>query len=188
VTRLGVIAEDKSDVEVISALAAKILGRPVPMKHFVGNGCGRIVAKCRGWSKALATQGCSALVLLHDSDERDPEELRRTLEKALVGSAIAVRAVVIPVREVEAWLLADHSAVTAALGLKSNMSRVASPEAIFDPKRRLGEIIFERSGHRTIYVNTIHNTKIANKCKPANLRRCVSFKPLERFLLSLLSL
>jgi hypothetical protein len=59
---------------------------------------------------------------------------------------------------------------------------VRNPEAIARPKERLRDLVFIRSGHKTRYLNSVHNVKIAGACLLANLRRCASFRPLEDFL------
>jgi len=180
--RLGVIAEEENDVDVVRCIAAKIVRREVPIEKFVGHGCSKVRAKCRSWASTLRDRGCRLLVILHDSDTVDPVEVKDELVQKLGSSPIALHIIVIPVREIEAWLLADDQAIGQAMKLSQPMKRVANPERVMNPKEHLRDQIFIRSGHKTRYVNTIHNKRIAAVCKLANLRRCASFAPLELFL------
>lgn len=179
--RVGIIAEERSDVAVLNHVIGKITRKKFGIQEFVGHGCGKIIGKCGAWARHLHAQGCKLLIVVHDLDQRDIGQLRAGLTNALVGCPIATRILVIPVREIEAWLLADHEAITAALKLKERVNRVPAPESIARPKEYLGDLIYRRSGKTLYYVNTIHNVKIAKAASMAQLRRCLSFVPLERF-------
>ncbi len=52
--KFGIIAEDKSDVDVIKEFLAKYL-KPseFSVKHFVGQGCGKLKSKCQAWAVNL---------------------------------------------------------------------------------------------------------------------------------------
>jgi hypothetical protein len=63
---IGIIAEDKSDVAVLEYLIAKLAANPFSVKPFVGNGCGKIVGKCRSWAQNLYNSGCQYLLIVHD--------------------------------------------------------------------------------------------------------------------------
>lgn len=179
--RLGIIAEDESDVGVVTEIARKIATRNFSVRRFVGHGCGKIRGKCRAWTIALRGKGCDALILLHDLDQAAQAELHRDLEAALQPSAIAHYVIVIPVRELEAWLLADPEAIQRAVNAKKAVKPVANPQAILRPKEYLRDLV-ERITGRPIYINTVHNLRIAERVRIANLRRCSSFIPLEQFI------
>jgi hypothetical protein len=181
--RIGLIAEDSSDVEVINELTKKIAeGRQFTIKKFVGHGCGKIRGKCLQWAQILKDLRCSSIILLHDLDNKNLPELEKQLSDSFHPCPIKKNAIIIPVQEIEAWLLSDEVAIRKALNLKDNVTRVANPEAIVDPKKRLEEIIYLRSGKTKRYINTIHNRRIATEISLSKLRRCKSFSPLEKFL------
>lgn len=103
------------------------------------------------------------------------------LEGALRPSPILNHVIVIPIREIEAWLLADEKAIEKAIRLEIPIARVKSPESIQDPKRKLEEIIWRNSRKSKHYLNTADNRKIALECDPENLKRCDSFVPFHAF-------
>ncbi len=182
--RVGIIAEDMSDVDVIATLVRKIARKTFRKEHFVGDGCGKIVVKCQDWAENLRDRGCSLLIVAHDLDTKVENKLRSDLNRALNPSPIRLYVLIIPVREIEAWLLADHEAIRAALNLKCTVKKVPNPEAINRPKEHLRDLVYLRSNKKTRYLNTVHNVKIAEECAVANLRRCASFRPMEEFVLA----
>lgn len=180
--KLGVIAEDLSDVAVAEILVQKLARKSFQIKQFVGRGCGKIASKCSSWADTLEKQGCTLLLVLHDLDERNETDLARKLANSLHPSPIQRHVIVIPVKELEAWLLADHDAITRALKLKKAVGKVSNPQAVRRPKEKLRDLIYLKSEKRITYVNTIHNVKIAECLSIRNLTsRCPSFVPFSKF-------
>jgi hypothetical protein len=179
---VGVIAEDISDVDVVKVIIKKIAHKKFGIKYFVGHGCGRLRNKGRAWAQALKERGCQLLVLIHDLDANRVDQLLSAIRQALDPSPIEEHVIVIPVRELEAWLLADHKAIEKTFKFKKTLKKIANPEAIQHPKEYLRDLISQRSERRIIYVNTAHNEKIAENCAISSLERCASFKPLEDFI------
>jgi hypothetical protein len=181
VTVLGVIAEGDSDVAVVGVLARNIAQAEFEIRSAVGKGCGRMQKKALGWARELHRRGCTHLMLVCDLDENSRSDLAARLTKALEGFPIERRVVVIPVRQIEAWLLADQDAVSDAFKLHRRVKHQANPEGIRDPKQRLGELLAERSGKRVQYLNSVHNPLIAQHARVDQLRRCPSFTGFEAF-------
>lgn len=179
---LGIIAEDRSDVDVVYNLTQKITRRPFRIKPVLGHGCGKIRSKSQAWAENLRRYGCTLLIIITDLDRNDYAELSDSLRLALDPCPIQKNIIVIPVHEIEAWLLADHDAVSDALRLRKRMKKEPNPEAIVNPKERLRDIIDERSNSRTTYLNTVHNEKIARHVHINNLNRCRSFMPFRDFI------
>ena len=179
---LGLIAEDQSDVDVVRELTQKLARSNFRIKRFLGHGCGRIHAKSRAWAEHLQRQGCSLLILISDLDGQRLTKLSATLHAAINPCPIQQHVIVIPVREIEAWLLADHEAITRALNLRRPMKKQPNPEAIQNPKERLRDLIRERSNGRISYLNTVHNEKIAKHVHIENLKRCPSFACFKDFI------
>jgi hypothetical protein len=179
---LGIIAEDSSDVEVVAIILRKLAPRKAfAIKRFVGNGCGKLKGKCHVWAEQLSASGCSVLLLVHDLDRQNLKELRGSLEKSLAPCPLAKYLIVIPVEEIEAWLLADPAAVREVFKLKRLPKVPANPETINDPKGRLTGIVWFGSEKSRRYVNAIHNVKIAERVSVGALKRCASFRPLSEF-------
>jgi hypothetical protein len=180
---VGIIAEDNSDVNVVDATISKSTKTRYTTKSFVGgNGCGRLRNKCRQWAENLRERGCTLLILVQDLDTSSLNKLRTALEKALAEAPIKPFVIVIPVREIEAWLLADQNAIRSALNIRDTIKQIKNPEALQRPKEYLRDLIYRVSKKRITYLNTIHNVKIARQCHMTSLRRCESFKLLQDFI------
>ncbi len=183
ITRIGVIAEDVSDIDVLSELVGKITNHTYVIRKFVGYGCGKIKRECNRWARNLKEQNCSVLILMHDLDERDLPELKKELVDALYPSPIRNNIIAIPVKEIEAWLLSDEDAIRQGMNLRSKVSRIPNPEGIHRPKEHLGRLVEQRSGGTKHYLNTVHNRRIASALTVEKVRRCKSFLPLEQFIM-----
>jgi Domain of unknown function (DUF4276) len=180
--KYGLIAEDASDIEVIKKLAKKVCGKNISSSHFVGKGCGPIKRKAVAWCKAFATKGCSQILLVHDRDRNDADELRSQLTAVLALAPQAKKVVVVPSEELEAWLLSDHSAIKIALNLKKAIKEEHHPEEIASPKEYLGAAVWKVSEKKVTYVNAIHNPLIADHIDVLRIsRKCPSFRPFEDF-------
>lgn len=185
---VGLIAEDNSDISTIKELIKKLSpSKHFKIKKFVGQGCGKIVGKSSGWASHLYyNQGCKFLILIHDLDKRNKTELKSVLEKSLANNPFKKRfIIVIPIVEIESWLLADSSAIQLALNLDKKPSSVGNPELVQDPKSRLKEIIWFNSKKTIRYINTKHNELIASKISLKAIRKCDSFRPFEEFVLNI---
>jgi len=178
--RIGIIAEDKSDVAVIKILVERLRGAPISVNDFVGNGCGKIVKQSAVWSKELARIGCKYLLVVHDLDRNDHVELVTKLRQAILGCSIQ-NLIVIPVEELEAWLLSDEAAISKFFSLKTRLKRIANPETVSSPKEKLARLVYQSTAGKKRYVNSIHNQGIAQQVSLSKLRVCSSFLPLEKF-------
>jgi len=154
---------------------------PFRVRRAIAHGSGRIPKKALEWAHVLYTQGCTHLMVVHDQDHHPLADLTARLTQAIAGSPIGPRVVVIPVRAIEAWLLADHAAVSRALNLRPPLPKQANPQGILRPKAHLGALIEQRSRGRRRYLNTAHNKQIAEQAHPVQLRRCESFHGFEAF-------
>lgn len=184
---IGIIAEDISDVEVLQEIIKKIAGRSqFTIQRFIGNGSGKIKSKCLHWANILKSKKCDFLILIRDLDNNNISALRNELTLALNPSPILDNIIVIPIREIEAWLLADHQAIEKAMNLKKKIGKVANPEALKKPKEHLRDLIYLRSGKSKNYLNTIHNKKIASEINlDLILARCSSYASLHNFIKSI---
>jgi hypothetical protein len=179
--RIGVIAEDKSDVEVITVILEKYAAKNTfEVKKFVGNGCGRLRNKCRTWTETLLKAGCTHVLIFHDLDRNEETKLLKTLLNKVPSKEFPNALIVIPIEEMEAWLLADEAAITKTFALKHPLKKIPSPETVGSPKEEIGRIVW--SGAKKRYLNTVHNVKIASTAKRDNLLRCTSYVKLDDYL------
>lgn len=177
---LGIIAEDDSDVVVLKELAFSLLhSRRLGVKHFVGHGCGKLRRKCGAWAHNLVRRGCRWVAVVHDLDTYDERSLRKTLETAISDVRTKASVILIPKREIEAWLLYDPSAIAAAFNERRCPRLPGDPESLADPKAFLTALIWK--AYRKEYLNTRHNETIANHISVSRLARAASFAPYPPF-------
>ena len=183
--KIGIIAEDDSDVDSLQVLIKKITNKNIATKRFVGKGCGKLKRKCSAWSFQLKNRGCNLLIFIHDLDRWNLNELNTKLLESLLPSAIAKYIICIPIEEMEAWFLSDPRALRDAMNLKRIPNIKGLPESIKSPKEYLGQIIFSASNGDKIYLNTKHNVKISEHVSIDSIKnRCPSFNPLYEFIMT----
>ena len=180
---IGIIAEDTSDVDVITNLIAKYVDRNrFAVRKFVGNGCSKLRNKCGSWATMLFEGGCHHVLVFHDLDRNDEAWIRSHLLERVPKNVFPNSLIVVPIEEIEAWLLSDESAVREVFGLKKTPPRISNCEAITSPKEHLERLVWSIGRKR--YLNTTHNNKISMKVSIANLRRCSSYRPLDNYIVS----
>ncbi|NVO00043.1 MAG: DUF4276 family protein [Geobacteraceae bacterium] len=178
---IGIIAEDTSDVDVITALIGKYVDRnKFSIKKFVGNGCGKLRNKCDSWTALLFEAGCHHVLIFHDLDRNDEAKLKKLLLKKVPKEQYPNAFIVIPIEELEAWLLSDEHAIQSVFGLKAPPKKIINCEQVQSPKEHLAGLVWTLGKKR--YLNTVHNKKISEKIVIENLRRCPSFKPLDDYI------
>lgn len=179
--KVGVIAEEKNDIEVLYELTCKLIKEnSFSFSHFVGHGCGKLRRKCGAWAQNLMERGCTLLVVIHDLDTRNESELRASLEGHIKGLAFKHSVILIPIEEIEAWLLSDPNAIKTVFKMRKVPPVPSHPERIRDPKEFLTNLVDRNS--KSHYLNTIHNRKIAAELVIGSLKRCPSFSRYPAFL------
>jgi hypothetical protein len=178
--KIGIIAEDNSDVMVLQAMTLTMLKpRNIGFSSFVGDGCGKLRRKCAAWAQNLVNCGCHWIVLVHDRDNRDiqeTEQLRRDLTEAVNTGRAKINLILIPKKEIEAWLLYDADAIATVFGRNHQLPRLpGDPELLQDPKSYLQGLV--RKKYRKSYLTTLHNPAIAKHIRTERLRRSPSFRP-----------
>jgi hypothetical protein len=182
--KVGVIAEDDCDVELVKVFIHRLTGDcKIGIRRSVGHGCGKIHRKCNAWANNLKQRDCSTLVLIHDLDQNEHNTLMDDIKKALSPCPIAHHLICIPIQEIEAWLLSDPVGIQSAMGLYNTPNIKGLPETINSPKEYLGELIFRSSNKEKEYINTKHNVIIAKEISiDAVKNRCPSFIPFYTFI------
>jgi hypothetical protein len=181
--RVGLIAEDESDIEALKELLKRITGKPnIGFKHFVGRGCGKIKRKADEWAKQLKQRGCKVLIVVHDLDKNNHDDLFKFIHASLHPFVINETLISIPIEEMEAWFLSDEMGLKKALKLKKTTKVFYHPEKIISPKEVLGKEIEKASNDTKIYLNVKHNSIIAKTIDIDIMKaKCKSFKKLYEF-------
>jgi len=178
--KIGIIAEEQNDIDVLYQLTCKLVKEnSFSFSKFIGHGCGKLRHKCKAWAKVLICRGCSHLVVMHDLDEGNEASLREELESSISDLAFNGSLVLIPVHEVESWLLCDATAIRKVFSMTRQPRVPVRPERILKAKEYLRDLVWKMNKKR--YVNTIHNEKIASEMQIEALQACKSFIPYPTF-------
>lgn len=181
--KIGVIAEDTSDIEVIGEILSKYLDKNrFSIKKFVGQGCGKMKSKCAAWVDNLSKLGCQHIFIFHDLDRNDEATLKKDIQEQVNKSTFKAPLIVIPTEELEAWLLSDVEAIKKTFSINAIIKPIADVEQVKSPKEHLGKMVKKLSGK--VYVNTIHNKKIAGHTEIESLNRCNSYRPLNEYIVN----
>lgn len=180
---VGIIAEDMSDVKTIHILIERISGKKISEKHHLGYGCGKIISKCKHWTSSLYKRNCKFLIVVHDSDDKSPQEINDKILKELSNSPFTHYLICIPIQEIEAWLLSDPTGIKNAMKLKLLPKIKGNPQNISSPKEYLEDIVKKSSAGTKIYISTKHNEIIAAQISIDEIyRRCEAFRPFHKFI------
>ena len=134
----GVIGEDPSDVETLKVLIRRLANNeklPVFVKGY--SGCGEMLRKGASQLKLFAGKGVVRFVVCYDADRGNPvarelEARQKVWDKALADGIHGECCIVVPIQELEAWILADLSSVSKVI-TSWTPKDVSSPELINDP-------------------------------------------------------
>ena len=136
--KIGVITEEQNDVDVLYALTTKLIQENCfKFRKFVGHGCGKLVRKCGDWSENLQNRGCKLLIVMHDLDRSKENVLRARLEAKIKDRFMGGKIILIPIEELEAWLLKDSNAIKLIFNMKKLPACPANPQETKDPKEYL---------------------------------------------------
>lgn len=141
--------------------------------------CGEMLRKGAKQLQLFNDLGCKRFVICYDADRDNPVERKQSIIDNIVKPAgfDAIFCALVPIQEIETWILADIMAVTNIIKGWAPTKEIIDPENIQDPKEHLEKMSRERQRPR--YSHAIHNPQIA---KYLNLelvaKRCPSFRPL----------
>lgn len=183
-TRFALLAEDRSDVDALVVLIKRIIGQEnatIPRKGF--GGCGELRRKAHSHIAEFSRQGATHFIICHDSDKNTPQDVRNKVIDAIKAKMPLnfEHIIVVPVQELEAWIIADEAAIHTAIP-SLTISSVAKPEEINDPKEWL---IRQSQTNRTkpLYAPATFNVKVARHLEIDKVKKkCRSFKELVDYL------
>ena len=181
----GVIGEDPSDVETLRVLIRRLANNeklPVLTKGY--SGCGEMLRKGASQLKLFSDKGVARFVVCYDADRSDPkarecEARRKIWDRAVADGIHGKCCIVVPVQELEAWILADLSSVSRVITSWAPKD-VTSPELINDPKEHLEHL--SKQHQKPKYIHAVHNQRIACHLDLKKVaEKCSSFVPLMKF-------
>lgn len=184
---LGILGESSSDVDVLTTLVRRDLRTPgLPIKgHRSIDGCGDLRNRGSRILKLLGQLGCDRFVVCHDSDENDPLAIASLVQRQVTDPVKLTSrcCIVVPVREIESWIIADEAAVKAKMPTFAFRGH-ARPETLVDPKGWL-ESESRRVGGKPLYNPRTFNARIAEAIDTdVVFRKCQSYRPLRNALRS----
>jgi len=184
----GILAEDDTDCAAVGVLvrrsALEVSPAPIGLRRYSGSGCGKLRRKAEPQMRAMARDGCAAVILVHDLD-RNPENgqlndeamLRSQLAALAVPSGLE-RLICIPVEELEAWFWSDP-AIVGEVGRGKGKAH-PSPHLLASPKEAL--IRLSMAGDKKPRYSTNDNPKLAEKLAlDVCAGRCRAFRELREF-------
>jgi hypothetical protein len=195
----AILGEDESDVETLNVLVRRLaLNTGLSVKRKGYDSCGELLRKGAAQLRSYLALGCTRFVVCYDSDGEDPQaRYAEVLDKILKPAAIrpyvsgmplqgiaSCCCVLIPIQEIEAWILADIEAVTNVFTSWKPSPIKQNPETIPSPKEYL-ERLSRQTNKKPIYHHATHNQVVARHLNLELVRsRCPSFGPLVDFVLN----
>jgi len=179
----GIIGEDQSDVETLCVLIKRIADdSSITIKRKGYDGCGQLLTKGARQLQLFHGLGvCKRFVVCYDSDRASPAKRRQELIDRVIGPSglQGPFCALVPVQEIEAWILADLAAVTKIIKGWTPTKVIHHPETIADPKELLEKM--SREFQKPRYAHAVHNPRIALHLDLEQvLQKCPSFEPLHR--------
>jgi hypothetical protein len=132
----------------------------------------------------LAGLGCKRFIICYDADGPDPRVRQQEVLSRIINPSGLSRSdclALVPVQEIEAWILADvHQAVPHVIP-SWRPGEVSNPEGIASPKEYLARSS-RGSNQKPRYADTVHNPRVAGFLDIRTVeRKCKSFRPLIQF-------
>ena len=174
---IAILAEDDSDADALSHLVKRHFDdtRLTVKKKGYDGGSGL----CRKGARDIKTwlrQGVKRFVVCHDSDSHPPYQVREKIMNAVVkpSGAESHCCIVVPVQEIEAWLIADELAINDVIPT-FQFEGHATPEHIGSPKEWLVGQSKAKNG-KPLYSPKTFNAAVAKRLRlDVVSKKCPSF-------------
>jgi hypothetical protein len=183
----GVIGEDKSDVATLKVLIKRLAkNESLSVKTKGYSGCAEMLRKGAKQFHAWAGISVTKFIVCYDADKDPPNQRFKVAFDQILDEATASGeyCIVIPVQELEAWILADIAAVKNVFTSWSPQTQIVTPENIVDPKEHL-EKLSRMQNNRPRYIHAVHNEVLARHLDlKVVAQKCISFTPLRDFVVN----
>lgn len=190
--KYGILGEDKSDANTLKVLVRRL--HEAARKNRTEE---RLIIKTKnyhGWSelcrkgarniRLLATLGCRRFIVCVDADGPTPNERRKLVQREVIGKAgISLPlCLIVPVQELEAWIVADIEGAAPKVILSWNPGRIRHPESQDSPKEHLRRLSRDPHTKKARYNEVLHNERLAEYLRLEKIEsKCPSFAPLAEF-------
>ena len=182
-----IFGEDESDTLALKHIIRKLRNdQSIPIKTKNFNSCGDMLSTGHRIMKLYHDEGCTSFVISYDSDGQKPIERQKEAYNRIVkASGLNVPSVIlVPVEEIEAWILADNKAVQSVIKTWQPVE-ILHPETVSDPKEHL-ESITRGANRKARYYHASHNPIVAQHLDLSIVhKKCPSFRPLKDFITEL---
>jgi hypothetical protein len=148
---------------MLFSLVRRIASDPkLPIQKMGYNGCGELMVKGARQIQTYSKLGCRKFIICYDSDRDNPaDRYKEIVDKIIKKSGVAGDfCALVPVQEIESWILADLEAVTKIISSWRPTKTFTSPELQNDPKECL-EKLSRGANAKPLYTHAIHNPRIA---------------------------
>ncbi|HVX15111.1 MAG TPA: DUF4276 family protein [Pirellulales bacterium] len=182
----GILGEDDSDIATLRTLVRRITSPSVRVKGKGYDGCAKLLAKGAGDILIFRDLGVRRFIVSYDADKSDPAKVRSKVWESVVSPTGLAEdcCIVVPVQEIEAWILADMDAIRQVVSSFRPPKPIPSPEHIQDPKEYLERLSKDERGIK-LYRHASHNEKVAVHLNLPTVRaKCPSYRPFEDFVLA----
>lgn len=174
----AILAEDESDADALAQLVKRYFNNnQLSVKKKGYDGCGGLCRKGARDIKSWMAQGISRFVICHDADFNSSATIREKVLKSVVRPAAAQQncCVAIPIQEIEAWLIADETAITKVIPT-FRFKGHPNPERIPSPKEWLIDQSEAENG-KPLYAPKTFNAAVAMHIRFEVVeKKCPSFK------------
>jgi hypothetical protein len=180
----GVIGEDRSDVSTLKVLIRRLADdESLSVRGRGYEGASQMLRKGGKQLEMFAnTYNCRRFIICYDSDSAAPADRYEEVKEKILRKCAAPGSysIIVPVQELESWILADIQAVSNVFK-GWTPTEIASPERIDSPKEEL-ERLSRAADRRPRYSHALHNEKVARYLDLQKVaRKCPSFRPLLNF-------
>jgi hypothetical protein len=179
----GILAEDDSDAQTLSVLVKRLVGSDsIRVDAWGYGGSGRLLKDGAKDLRLLRAQGIRKFIVCHDADGPDPRPKRDLVMQKIVGPSGLTKqyCIVVPVQELEAWILADIESASKVFG-SWRPAPVQNPEGIRKPKEHIERLCY-RNKPRRRYKHAVDNERMARHLDLDKVaRKCAAFRVMAKF-------
>lgn len=174
----AIMAEDDSDAECLAAIVRKHYNnQSLSIRRKGYDGAGALCSKGKRDILAWKRSGIRKFIVCHDADSHEHMLVEDKILREIVrpANAVADCCIVVPVEEIEAWMIADEAAINAVIP-SFKLKVHSNPETIKDPKEWLIKAS-EAANGKPLYSPKTFNPAVAKRLRlDVVKKKCPSFR------------